>query len=57
MYEAEYIGGYYKMIQYLKKNTGIEVRGSFIFALPGESPELAAQTIQDAINPKTKPDD
>ncbi len=24
-YEAEYVGGYYKMIQYLKKNTGIEV--------------------------------
>ncbi|CAM1363568.1 energy transducer TonB [Tenacibaculum xiamenense] len=24
-HEAEYVGGYYKMIQYLKKNTGIEV--------------------------------
>jgi len=31
------------------KNAGIEVRGSFMIALPGENPELAEQTIQDAI--------
>jgi radical SAM superfamily enzyme YgiQ (UPF0313 family) len=31
------------------KNAGIEVRGAFLIALPGESPELAEQTIQDAI--------
>jgi radical SAM superfamily enzyme YgiQ (UPF0313 family) len=31
------------------RNAGIEVRGSFMIALPGESPELAEQTIQDAI--------
>ena len=31
------------------KDVGIEIRGSFIIALPGETPELAEQTIKDAI--------
>jgi len=31
------------------KEAGIEVRGSFMIALPGENPQLAEQTIQDAI--------
>ena len=31
------------------KDAGIEIRGSFMIALPGETPELAEQTIKDAI--------
>ncbi len=31
------------------KKAGIEVRGSFMIALPGETPELAEQTIKDAL--------
>ena len=31
------------------KEVGIEVRGSFLIGLPGETPELAKQTIQNAI--------
>ena len=31
------------------KNAGIEIRGSFMLALPGENPSLAEQTIQNAI--------
>ena len=31
------------------KNAGIEVIGSFVIGLPGETPELARQTIQNAI--------
>ena len=31
------------------RDAGIEVRGSFMIALPGENPELAEQTIKDAI--------
>ena len=44
------------MIQVTKwtKEAGIEIRGSFIIALPGETPELAEQTIRDAI--KLDPD-
>ena len=30
------------------KDAGIEIRGSFMIALPGETPELAEQTIKDA---------
>ena len=45
-----------KMLEVTKwtKNAGIEIRGSFMFALPGESPELAEQTIENAI--KLNPD-
>ena len=31
------------------KEVGIEVRGSFLIGLPGETPELAKQTVQNAI--------
>ena len=31
------------------KEAGIEVRGSFLIGLPGETPELAKQTVQNAI--------
>ena len=45
-----------KMLEVTKwtKNAGIEIRGSFMFALPGENPELAEQTIENAI--KLNPD-
>ncbi len=33
----------------MDKKAGIEVRGSFMIALPGETPELAEQTIKDAL--------
>ena len=32
------------------KEAGIEARGSFLIGLPGETPELAKQTIQNAID-------
>jgi radical SAM superfamily enzyme YgiQ (UPF0313 family) len=40
-----------KMLEVTKwtKNAGIEIRGAFMLALPGENPELAEQTIQNAI--------
>ena len=40
---------YMMKVARLTKNAGIEVRGSFMIALPGENPELAEQTIHDAI--------
>ena len=40
---------YMKQVAKWTKDAGIEVRGSFMIALPGENPKLAEQTIQDAI--------
>ena len=34
----------------LVKKCGIEIRGSFMIGLPGETPEKARETIQFAIN-------
>ena len=38
-----------KQVAQWTKNAGIEVIGSFVIGLPGETPELAKQTIQNAI--------
>lgn len=38
-----------KRIAQWTKEAGIETRGSFLIGLPGETPELAKQTIQNAI--------
>ena len=40
---------YMQQVAKWTKDAGIEVRGSFMIALPGENPKLAEQTIQDAI--------
>ena len=40
---------YMEQVAKWTKDAGIEVRGSFMIALPGENPKLAEQTIQDAI--------
>ena len=41
-----------KMMEVTKwtKDVGIEIRGSFMISLPGETPELAEQTIQNALD-------
>ena len=39
-----------KQVAEWTKNAGIEVIGSFIIGLPGETPELAKQTVQNAID-------
>ncbi len=38
-----------KQVAKWTKEVGIEVRGSFLIGLPGETPELAKQTVQNAI--------
>ena len=38
-----------KQVAQWTKNAGIEVIGSFVIGLPGETPELARQTVQNAI--------
>ena len=38
-----------KQVAKWTKEAGIEVRGSFLIGLPGETPELAKQTVQNAI--------
>ena len=38
-----------KQVAQWTKNAGIEVIGSFVIGLPGETPELAKQTVQNAI--------
>ena len=38
-----------KQVARWTKNAGIEVIGSFVIGLPGETPELARQTVQNAI--------
>ena len=39
-----------KQVARWTKEAGIEVRGSFLIGLPGETPELAKKTIQNAID-------
>ena len=39
-----------KQVAKWTKEVGIEVRGSFLIGLPGETPELAKRTIQNAID-------
>ena len=39
-----------KMIARWTKEAGIETRGAFLIGLPGETPELAKKTIQNAID-------
>ena len=39
-----------KQVAQWTKEAGIEVRGSFLIGLPGETPELAKQTVQNAID-------
>ena len=39
-----------KQVAQWTKEAGIEVRGSFLIGLPGETPELAKKTVQNAID-------
>jgi radical SAM superfamily enzyme YgiQ (UPF0313 family) len=39
-----------KQVAQWTKGVGIEVRGSFLIGLPGETPELAKKTVQNAID-------
>ena len=39
-----------KQVAQWSREAGIEIRGSFMIGMPGETPELAKQTIQNAID-------